>query len=152
MTARLPRRVDTNNFSDQDGVIQKIDHNNMSCDYDNHDISNLCFISIPYFFAVKLGLNSGIEYCYLYQDQNTLYVSGVEQPFYRKRYSEIFFKKRGENPKNPVDILYDDVLVSFNEGYINNLIGSVLTFSYSPSTETSERYIYAKLRKDTFSR
>lgn len=145
MVSRLPRQVDTNDFSDRDGVIQKIDHKNMSCDYDNHDISNLCFISIPYFFAVKLGLNSGMEYCYLYQDKNILYISGVELPLYRKRYSEIFFMKYGEDPRSPVDILYDDVLVSYDMDYINKPIGSVLTFSYVHSTETSDRYIYAKL-------
>lgn len=145
MTSRLPRRVDTNDFSDRNGIILEIDYENMSCDYDNHDIIDLRFIMIPYFFAVKLGLNSGIEYCYLYQDQNRLYISGVELPLYRKRYSEIFFKKHGENPRNPVDILYDDVLVSYNKDYINIPVGRQLTFSYSPSTETSDRYIYAKL-------
>lgn len=149
---RYPRRTEQRLPDILTGVVEPLRNITWSADYDSvieliKDTHSV--LTIPYEYAVKLGLNSfDVEVVNTYIDNGIFYVSAFELPLHRKRCVSTMFMKVNENPRNPVDPLFDDVGIILDNDYLGH--NTSLSFSYQREIPNKiDRHIYVKLDNPT---
>lgn len=145
---RYPRRTEQRLPDILDGKIEPLRNTTWSTDYDRvveriKDTHSI--LTLPYEYVVKLGINSfDVEAVNTYIDNGIFYVSVLKLPLHRKRCVSTMFTKFNENPRNPVDPIFDNVGIILENDYLGQNIS--LSFSYQREIPNKiERHIYAKL-------